>query len=192
MLIIRFQRTGRRNSPFYRVVLQNKKDAIGSKALEILGSYNPHTKDAVLKKDEILKFINNGAQVSNSIAKLFIAQSIKHARIVFVASAIKAPKKKAKEVADKKAEASQQDTTVERVDVAGPEPIEEAATQEEADQPKADKPRAQAPEEKTATSGTVAPVGESADETVEENAKEEKPAEEKVPKESKKGKNKED
>lgn len=138
MLIIRFQRTGRRNSPFYRIVLQNKKDAIKSKALEILGNYNPHTKQAVFKKDEILKYLENGAQVSNSLAKLFIANNIKHDRIKFVPDAKKAPKKteeseaKAdkKEAVEEQAEAPAEET----VEAPAEEKTEETPAESEANQ----------------------------------------------------------
>lgn len=162
MLIIRFQRTGRRNSPFYRVVLQNKKDAIGSKALQILGSYNPHTKDAVLKKDEILKFVGNGAQVSNSIARLLVANGVKHNRIVFVEKAQKAPKKKAQEAATNKAKDAEEKLANKPAEV-----TETQATQDAAPEP----------EEKSKVDEPKTPA-------VEESSKEEKPAEEKAPEES--------
>jgi ribosomal protein S16 len=46
------------------------------KFVAILGHYNPHTKDIVLKQDEILKHLGNGAQPSNTVTKLLIREKI--------------------------------------------------------------------------------------------------------------------
>ncbi|HDZ85203.1 MAG TPA: 30S ribosomal protein S16, partial [Candidatus Moranbacteria bacterium] len=51
MLTIRLSRVGKKNKPMYRLVIAEKsKDPYG-KALEILGSYNPYTKDLQAKNE---------------------------------------------------------------------------------------------------------------------------------------------
>lgn len=76
MLVIRLQRTGRRNRATFRLVLQEKNQAPKSKALEILGSYNPHMaerKDQVaLKEDRIKHWLSMGAQPSNTIHNMLV------------------------------------------------------------------------------------------------------------------------
>lgn len=76
MLVIRLQRTGRKNRATFRVVLQEKAKAPKSKALEILGSYNPHLADrkdqVTLKADRIKHWLSVGAQPSNTIHNMLV------------------------------------------------------------------------------------------------------------------------
>ncbi|MDQ5969983.1 MAG: small subunit ribosomal protein, partial [Patescibacteria group bacterium] len=41
-----------------------------------LGSYNPHTKENTLKKEDVVKFLKNGAQPSDRVVKLLLAEKI--------------------------------------------------------------------------------------------------------------------
>lgn len=76
MLVIRLQRTGRRNRATFRVVLQEKTQAPKSKAIEILGSYNPHLAErkdqVVLKADRIKHWLSVGAQPSNTMHNMLV------------------------------------------------------------------------------------------------------------------------
>ena len=94
MLRIRYMRTGRRNSAFFRVVLTDRKKPTDSGFIKVLGWYNPHTKETSLEKEAILKCLDNGAVPTNSISKLFEKNSIKHKMVKFVKEKEKAPKKK--------------------------------------------------------------------------------------------------
>ena len=76
MLAIRFNRTGKRNQASFRVVLQEKGKAPGRRHVEILGSWNPHTKETVLKNDRILDWIGQGAEVSDSVHNLLVKNSV--------------------------------------------------------------------------------------------------------------------
>jgi len=76
MLAIRLQRVGRKKQPIYRVVVSEKiKDMYGNH-LEILGQYNPHKKEALLKTDRIKYWISVGAQASATTSNLFIKEGI--------------------------------------------------------------------------------------------------------------------
>ena len=76
MLAIRLQRVGRKKQPLYRVVVSEKtKDTYGNH-LEILGQYNPHTKEIVLKEDRIKYWLDNGAQASATVHNFFLKQGI--------------------------------------------------------------------------------------------------------------------
>ena len=78
MLVIRLARHGRKNLATFRVVLQEKDWAPGSKVIETLGNVNPHTNPATvtLKADRIKYWLEKGAQASNTMHNLLIEQKI--------------------------------------------------------------------------------------------------------------------
>lgn len=134
MLAIRFLRQGRKNSAFFRVVLTESSRPPKSGFLKVLGWYNPHTKEVKLDKDQITAALDNGAQASNSVAKLLTANGIKHKNATFVADAPKS--KKGKDEEPKKptapaaeAEAPAEETT-ESPEAANEAPAEEPVAEE--------------------------------------------------------------
>ena len=76
MLTIRFSRVGRKNRAQFRVVLQQHTAAPTGGHVAVLGSYDPHSKVAVLKADKIKEWIAKGAQVSNSAHNLFVKEGV--------------------------------------------------------------------------------------------------------------------
>jgi len=94
MLEIRFLRSGRRNAPFFRIVLTESSKPPKSGFIKILGWYNPKTKDSSLKKEEILEWLNKGAKPSNSLSKLLERNKVSHKLIKFVPAKPKAKKVK--------------------------------------------------------------------------------------------------
>jgi len=77
MLTIRFQRVGRTNQPAFRIVATEKaRAAKAGKIVEILGNYNPLTKEFSIKKDRVLERIAHGAQPSGSMKNLLITKGI--------------------------------------------------------------------------------------------------------------------
>ena len=116
MLTIRLQRVGKKNQPVFRIVLAEKHRAASKKALEILGHYNPRTKEFGIKSDERLKYwIAEHVQLSPTIHNLFIDKKI------LTGDKVKAwnPKKKAE--AAQAAEAPAPETKPEeKVDTAAP------------------------------------------------------------------------
>ena len=78
MLVIRLQRTGRKGHAQFRVVVQDSRRTPSSgRVVALLGAYNPHTKTAELNKDLAAKYLSNGAQPSDRVARLFQAEGIK-------------------------------------------------------------------------------------------------------------------
>lgn len=77
MLKIRFQRTGRRNDPAFRIVVgeHTKHPKSGSHA-EILGSYHPKTKDLVLDEASVKEWMEKGAKPSPTVHNLLISKGI--------------------------------------------------------------------------------------------------------------------
>lgn len=72
MVMIRLARFGAKKKPFYRVVVIEKERARDSRAIEIVGNYNPITQPAqvVLKHDRINYWKSKGAQLSDTVARL--------------------------------------------------------------------------------------------------------------------------
>ena len=59
MLKIRLSRAGRKNLPFYRIVLTEAKKAPQHGYQKVLGFYNPITKELKIDSDEAQKHISN-------------------------------------------------------------------------------------------------------------------------------------
>lgn len=93
MLAIRLSRTGRNKYPTYRIVAAESARAATGKFVAILGHYNPHTKELVIKHDETLKYLGHGAQPSNSVIKLLQREKIKLPDWVTLKTRHTAPKK---------------------------------------------------------------------------------------------------
>jgi small subunit ribosomal protein S16 len=72
MLMIRLARFGAKKKPSYRVVVIDKERARNSRSVEVVGTYHPVSKPAVvaLKHDRIEHWMKNGAQPSDTVARL--------------------------------------------------------------------------------------------------------------------------
>jgi small subunit ribosomal protein S16 len=70
--MIRLARFGAKKKPVYRVVVIEKERARDSRNLEVVGQYNPLTNPAVVKlqHDRIAHWTKNGAQLSETVARL--------------------------------------------------------------------------------------------------------------------------
>ena len=78
MLKIRLSRAGKRNSPFFRVVLTEHTKAAKHGYKEVLGFYNPISKEFKLKDTAKIKaYIGNGVQFSPRVQKLIKMNDIK-------------------------------------------------------------------------------------------------------------------
>ena len=76
MLVIRFQRVGRKNDPAYRIVVAERRSKPHSTGVETLGSYHPKTKLAAFKPDRILYWLSKGAKTSTTVHNLLISKNI--------------------------------------------------------------------------------------------------------------------
>ena len=98
MLKIRLQRIGRKNDPAFRAVLTDSRNSTKSgKFIEILGNYNPKTKDLNLDKDRISYWIERGAQPSLTMHNFLVKEKIVSGKKVNVLPR-KSPTKKRKEL----------------------------------------------------------------------------------------------
>src|SRR3990167_11006127 len=103
MLVIRLKRVGKRNKAQFRIVLQEKTQAPRAKAIEFLGSFDPHQKDGLIfKKDRVLYWISQGAQPSTTFHNMLVSQGVITGKKRRVVAARK--KEEAKPAADAKSE----------------------------------------------------------------------------------------
>ncbi|MBU6339355.1 MAG: 30S ribosomal protein S16 [Rickettsiales bacterium] len=114
MLKIRLSRGGRKNVPFYRILVTNSTSPRDSKFLEKLGTYNPLLADdngsrVTINKERTEYWLSVGARPSDRVAGFLIALGVKGAEKYKPDFKPKAKgsnlKKKALEKAQKEAEA---------------------------------------------------------------------------------------
>lgn len=120
MLVIRLARTGRKKSAAYRVVAAEKSRAATGKFVEVLGHYNPHTKELVLDKERIATRVGQGAQPSNTVLRLMVREGIELPKWAKIEQKQRAPKKepevKEEAVAEVAAAASDEAAPADAVD----------------------------------------------------------------------------
>lgn len=84
MIKIRLSRGGRKNLPFYRILITNSTSPRDSKFLEKVGTYNPlleegDEKRVTINKERVEHWLSVGAQPSEKVAKFLIALGVKGA-----------------------------------------------------------------------------------------------------------------
>jgi small subunit ribosomal protein S16 len=72
MLMIRLARFGAKKKPTYRLVVIEKERARNSRAVEVVGHYNPVANPKVvnLNHDRINYWVGKGARTSDTVARL--------------------------------------------------------------------------------------------------------------------------
>ncbi len=80
MLVIRLQRTGRKNLPSFRLVVAEKARSAKGKFQEIVGHYLPAQEPPVIEvtKDRITHWVKQGAQPSDTVARLLKRQGMEN------------------------------------------------------------------------------------------------------------------
>jgi small subunit ribosomal protein S16 len=76
MLTIRLSRIGKRKQPFYRLIISEKARDPQARVLEILGSYNPFTKEFKTKADRISYWLGQGAKTSVTVNNLLVDKGV--------------------------------------------------------------------------------------------------------------------
>ncbi|UPA22047.1 30S ribosomal protein S16 [Candidatus Peribacteria bacterium] len=79
MLVLRLQRTGRKNLATYRIVAAEKARPVKGKSIEILGHYLPAEKKPVLSvnTERATFWISKGAIPSDTVARILSKQGMK-------------------------------------------------------------------------------------------------------------------
>jgi small subunit ribosomal protein S16 len=70
---IRLTRVGATKQPTYRVVVADSRSARDSRSLETIGHYNPRSEpvEVNIDEDRAKQWLANGAQPSDTVARLF-------------------------------------------------------------------------------------------------------------------------
>ncbi len=77
MLMIRFQRIGRKNDPAFRIaVLEKTSGPKAGKYVDLVGSYNPKTKATTVLAEKVKEWVAKGAQISPSVMNLLIKEGV--------------------------------------------------------------------------------------------------------------------
>ena len=79
MLKLRLTRLGRKKVPFYRIAAMEALSKRDGKAVAYLGTFNPlaeEGKQVVLKEEEILKYLSNGAQPTETVRSILTKAGI--------------------------------------------------------------------------------------------------------------------
>jgi len=76
MLTIRLSRVGKKNMPLYRVIISEKQKDLYGSSLEILGSYNPHTKELKIDAEKTKYWLSKGAGMSDTVNNLLVEKKI--------------------------------------------------------------------------------------------------------------------
>jgi small subunit ribosomal protein S16 len=78
MLAIRLTKTGKKNAPHYRIVVQEKRSKLNGKSIDIIGHYHPAStgKELVIDTERAAHWIKAGAQPSDTVTNLFVKQGI--------------------------------------------------------------------------------------------------------------------
>ncbi len=73
MLKIKLSRTGKKNQPSFRIVVQEARSKVNGKNAEALGYYMPLSTPAVIKIDKkrYQEWVNKGAQPTETVRQLY-------------------------------------------------------------------------------------------------------------------------
>ena len=75
---LRLTRVGSKKNPIYRIVAADSRSPRDGKFIEIIGRYNPQHEPSLIEVDEekARKWLSNGAQPSDTVAKLLRIKGI--------------------------------------------------------------------------------------------------------------------
>ncbi len=76
MLMIRFQRIGKRGQAYFRLVATEHTSKPQGKYLELLGTYDPHAKKLVTKTERIAHWREHGAKLSATAHNLLVTHKV--------------------------------------------------------------------------------------------------------------------
>ena len=75
---IRLRRMGQKKAPFYRIVVADSRSPRDGRCIEEIGTYDPNVEPSSVKidADAAKKWLNNGAQPTEVVGKIFKAAGI--------------------------------------------------------------------------------------------------------------------
>jgi small subunit ribosomal protein S16 len=110
-------RGGRTKYPTYRIVAAESARTATGRFVEVLGHYNPHTKELVINQERVTDRMSHGAQPSNTVAKLLVRSGVElpawvkiKTKVAPVVAAPEAPAADVTEVTEAEAAAEAEET----------------------------------------------------------------------------------
>lgn len=78
MVKLRLKRMGKKGAPFYRIVAADSRSPRDGRFIEQIGTYNPNLEEnkVVLDKELAKKWLNNGAQATDTVRSIFSKEGI--------------------------------------------------------------------------------------------------------------------
>lgn len=76
MVKLRLSRIGKRKQPYYRIVAMNVTAPRNGRALAEVGTYDPLHASVKVDEERAIEWLNNGAQMTETVAALFDSQGI--------------------------------------------------------------------------------------------------------------------
>ena len=156
---IRLKRIGRRNRPFYRIIIIDSRKRRDGPAIEQVGWYNPiesnKEKNYVLKEDRILEWLKLGAQVTDPVNKLMKRSGLAYRWHLMkqglsekeIDKAVEEWKKERDKVIQDRIKANKAKKEKLKAEKAAAKVVEEAPAEEEAEEAPAEAPAEEAPAE---------------------------------------------
>ena len=78
MVKLRLKRMGKKGQPFYRIVAADSRAPRDGRFIEEIGTYNPvpEVTEVTVDKEKALKWLNNGAQPTETVRSILRKQGI--------------------------------------------------------------------------------------------------------------------
>ena len=76
MVKLRLSRIGKRKQPYYRIVAMNVSAPRNGRALAEVGTYDPLHASVKIDTARAIEWLNNGAQMTETVAALFDSQGV--------------------------------------------------------------------------------------------------------------------
>jgi len=178
---IRLTRGGAKKRPYYRIVVANSRDPRDGRFIEQVGTYNPmlpsdHSDRVRLKTDRIQKWLGDGAQPSDRVARFLADAGLMERRAIPTQTKKNLPKAKAQERLREAAEAAKAAEEAAAEEAPAEEVVAEEAPAEEVVAEEA--PAEEAPAEEAPAEEVVAEEAPAEEVVAEEAPAQEAPAEE--------------
>jgi small subunit ribosomal protein S16 len=145
MVVIRLARIGKKKQAFYRVVAADSKRPVTAKFIEILGWYNPHSKELNIKQEKVEEWLKKGARPSNSLAVILKNNAMKLPAWVEITEKNRKPKKEVEKPAEQPKEEKTEDV-VEKIEEVKSDNDEKTEAAEEKTEEVSDKEGDKTPE----------------------------------------------
>ena len=185
MLTIKLFRTGKKNQPFFKIVVADKKNPPkAGRFVEQIGFYNPLTKEKNLKQDRAKYWLSVGAKPSDTIYNLLVSEGIIEGKKIDVHKKSKKKEGAAESVVGEEKKPAEEKPAEKKPKEEKPveeKPIEKKPAEEKSVE---EKPKEEKPVEKKPTEEKSVKKKPKEKKAKEEKAKEKKPletSEEKLP-----------